>query len=65
MKTDTWLTPGRPEVLRFGPFELQPGERRLLRDGVELPVRGRAFVGRCAGARRPGREAHHERRRSA
>src|SRR6266536_133374 len=32
-----------PERYRFGPFELQPAERRLLRDGAAVPLRPRAF----------------------
>src|SRR5258706_12307999 len=32
-----------PERYRFGPFELQPGKRRLQRDGVAISLRPRAF----------------------
>ena len=32
-----------PERYRFGPFELQPGKRRLQKDGVTLALRPRAF----------------------
>lgn len=28
---------------RFGSFELEPGERRLFKDGLEVPLRSRAF----------------------
>src|SRR6266851_5146344 len=31
------------ERRRFGPFELQPDKRRLLKDGVAIPLRPRAF----------------------
>ena len=31
------------ERYRFGSFELQPAERRLLRDGAAVPLRPRAF----------------------
>ena len=36
-------SPGTPERYRFGPFELQPDERRLLRDGAPISLRPRAF----------------------
>jgi DNA-binding winged helix-turn-helix (wHTH) protein len=32
-----------PRKLRFGPFELSIGERVLRRDGVVLPLGGRAL----------------------
>src|SRR5437588_12597644 len=32
-----------PERYRFGPFELQPGNRRLLKDGATISLRPRAF----------------------
>src|SRR5258706_1683554 len=32
-----------PERYRFGPFELQPGKRRLQRDGVAISLRPCAF----------------------
>jgi predicted ATPase/DNA-binding winged helix-turn-helix (wHTH) protein len=35
--------PGPPELYRFGPFELQPDKRRLLKDGAAIPLRPRAF----------------------
>src|SRR5271169_4067570 len=35
--------PAPPEHYRFGSFELQPAERRLLRDGVAVSLRPRAF----------------------
>jgi non-specific serine/threonine protein kinase len=35
--------PAPPERYRFGPFELQPDQRRLLKDGVAIPLRPRAF----------------------
>src|ERR1700755_1379556 len=31
------------EHYRFGPFELQPGQRRLHRDGAPISLRPRAF----------------------
>ena len=36
-------SPAPPEHYRFGSFELQPAERRLLRDGVAVSLRPRAF----------------------
>lgn len=41
--------------LRFGRFELQPNERRLLADGEDVPLGGRAFDLLLALAERPGR----------
>jgi Transcriptional regulatory protein, C terminal len=35
--------PGRPERYRFGPFELQPDNRRLLKYGATISLRPRAF----------------------
>jgi DNA-binding winged helix-turn-helix (wHTH) protein len=35
--------PGPPERYRFGPFELQPDKRRLLKDGTAISLRARAF----------------------
>src|SRR6266704_3095429 len=35
--------PGPPERYRFGPFELQPDQRRLLKDGATISLRPRAF----------------------
>src|SRR6266704_628987 len=35
--------PGPPERHRFGPFELQPDQRRLLKDGATISLRPRAF----------------------
>src|SRR6266567_5719114 len=32
-----------PERYRFGPFELQPDQRRLLKDGATIVLRPRAF----------------------
>jgi non-specific serine/threonine protein kinase len=32
-----------PERYRFGPFELQPDNRRLLKDGATISLRPRAF----------------------
>src|SRR5262245_30811561 len=34
---------GQDALYRFGRFELQPGERRLLRDGAPVPLPGKAF----------------------
>src|SRR5258706_1688728 len=36
-------SPGPPERFRFGPFELQPDKRRLLREGAPISLRPRAF----------------------
>jgi len=36
-------SPGPPERYFFGPFELQPDKRRLLRDGAAISLRPRAF----------------------
>jgi len=36
-------SPARPERYRFGPFELQPDKRRLLKDGEPIALRTRAF----------------------
>jgi predicted ATPase/DNA-binding winged helix-turn-helix (wHTH) protein len=47
-------TPPLPATLRFGRFELQPGERRLLADGAPVAVGGRAFDLLHALAERPG-----------
>src|SRR5437660_1087281 len=35
--------PAQPERYRFGPFELQPDKRRLLKDGATISLRPRAF----------------------
>jgi predicted ATPase/DNA-binding winged helix-turn-helix (wHTH) protein len=35
--------PGESQRYRFGPFELQPDNRRLLKDGVTISLRPRAF----------------------
>jgi DNA-binding winged helix-turn-helix (wHTH) protein len=32
------------ERYRFGPFELRPDKRRLLKDGAPISLRPRAFV---------------------
>ena len=42
------------ERLRFGRFELQPSERRLLADGSPVAIGGRAFDLLLALASRPG-----------
>jgi predicted ATPase/DNA-binding winged helix-turn-helix (wHTH) protein len=34
---------GPPQPYRFGPFELQPDKRRLLKDGATISLRPRAF----------------------
>ena len=47
-------TPEAAASLRFGRFELQPGERRLLVDGAPAPLGGRAFDLLLALAERPG-----------
>ena len=36
-------SPAPPEHYRFGPFELQPDNRRLLKDGTIISLRPRAF----------------------
>ncbi len=36
-------SPGPPQPYRFGPFELQPDKRRLLKDGATISLRPRAF----------------------
>src|SRR6266496_6678647 len=36
-------SPGPPERYRFGPFELEPDKRRLLKDGATISLRPRAF----------------------
>jgi non-specific serine/threonine protein kinase len=36
-------SPGPPDRYRFGPFELQPDNRRLLKDGATISLRPRAF----------------------
>src|SRR5258705_2018514 len=36
-------SPAPPERHRFGPFELQPDKRRLLKDGAPVSLRPRAF----------------------
>src|ERR1700731_3495243 len=36
-------SPGPPERYRFGSFELQPDNRRLLKDGAAVSLRPRAF----------------------
>jgi len=35
--------PGAPQPFRFGPFELEPDTRRLLKDGATVPLRARTF----------------------
>jgi DNA-binding winged helix-turn-helix (wHTH) protein len=35
--------PEQPERYRFGPFELEPDKRRLLKDGATISLRPRAF----------------------
>lgn len=35
--------PSRTGVYRFGPFQLDVQERRLLRDGAQVPLRLKAF----------------------
>jgi non-specific serine/threonine protein kinase len=36
-------SPAPPERYRFGSFELQPDQRRLLKDGETIALRPRAF----------------------
>jgi predicted ATPase/DNA-binding winged helix-turn-helix (wHTH) protein len=47
-------TTGAAAALRFGRFELQPGERRLLADGEPVALGARAFDVLLALAERPG-----------
>ena len=47
--------PTAADCLRFGRFEMQPRERRLLVDGREARLGGRAFDLLLALAERPGR----------
>src|SRR6266705_3181175 len=37
------MTSAPPERYRFGPFELEPDKRRLLKDGATISLRPRAF----------------------
>ncbi len=39
----TLFMPSRTGVYRFGPFQLDAPERRLFRDGVQVPLRLKAF----------------------
>ena len=48
------MTPGAAAPLRFGRFELQSDERRLLVDGAPAALGGRAFDLLLALAERPG-----------
>src|SRR5882724_13102068 len=48
-------SPGLPERYRFGPFELQPDNRRLLKDGATISLRPRAFDLLAALVDRAGR----------
>src|SRR5260221_3494616 len=48
-------SPGPPERYRFGPFELQPDNRRLLKDGGTIALRQRAFDLLTALVERRGR----------
>ena len=47
--------PGPPERYRFGSFELQPDNRRLLKDGATILLRPRAFDLLAALVERAGR----------
>src|ERR1700752_3825337 len=47
-------SPGPPQHYRFGPFELQPDQRRLLKDGATISLRARAFDLLAALAARAG-----------
>jgi predicted ATPase/DNA-binding winged helix-turn-helix (wHTH) protein len=47
--------PGQPERYRFGPFELQSDNRRLLKDGATISLRPRAFDLLAALVDRAGR----------
>jgi predicted ATPase len=48
-------SPGPPERYRFGSFELQPDNRRLLKDGATISLRPRAFDLLAALVDRAGR----------
>ena len=37
------MPPAQNEILSFGPFRLNPAERQLTRDGVNVVLRGRAY----------------------
>ncbi|HEV8181998.1 MAG TPA: winged helix-turn-helix domain-containing protein, partial [Candidatus Angelobacter sp.] len=43
------------DVYQFGPFRLDTGEHRLLRDGVEVPLQLKAFETLCILVERAGR----------
>src|ERR1044071_1957723 len=43
------------DVYQFGPFQLDTGEHRLLRDGVEIPLQLKAFETLCVLVERAGR----------
>ena len=45
----------RIAVYRFGPFELDAAEHRLLRDGIEVPLQLKAFETLCILVERAGR----------
>src|SRR5678816_2165483 len=42
-------------IYEFGPFRLETGERRLLRDGRPIRLRGKVFDTLCVLVSRPGR----------
>src|SRR6478672_9648056 len=42
-------------IYEFGPFRLETGERRLLRDGRPIRLRGKVFDTLCVLVARPGR----------
>src|SRR3954451_2040973 len=42
-------------VYEFGPFRLEISEKRLLRDGRPIPLRGKVLDTLCALVSRPGR----------
>ena len=46
--------PARPSVLRVGPIELDPAERRVTRDGVEVTLTAREYAVLEYLMRRPG-----------
>src|SRR6478609_2061573 len=43
------------DVYQFGPFRLDTGEHRLLRDGVDVPLQLKAFETLCILVERAGR----------
>lgn len=55
MTPDPTLARTEPAIARFGPYELRPADRLLLRDGEPVALRARAFDLLTVLAERPGR----------